>query len=56
MIGISPALAEELAAAIAADPELANSPEKRLDLFYRKHPAWDERLDLLPVYRTDRIP
>jgi hypothetical protein len=56
MIGMSPALAEQLAAAIAADPELAKSPEKRLDLFYRKHPAWDERLDLLPVSRTDRIP
>ena len=43
-------------AAIAADPELAKSPEKRLDWFYRHHPAWDERVNLLPVYRTDRIP
>ena len=56
MIATSPGLADELAKAIAADPELAKSPDRRLDLFYRKSPAWDERLNLLPVYRADRIP
>jgi hypothetical protein len=37
---------------VAADPELARSPERRLDWFYRRHPGWDERVELLPVYRV----
>jgi hypothetical protein len=47
-------LKAELDAAIAADPELAKNPDKRLEMFYRRHPSWDERLNLIPVYRTDR--
>ena len=35
------------------DPEFAASPRARLDFFYRRHPSWDERLNLYPVYRTD---
>ena len=40
-------------AQVAADPALAQSPGKRLEFFYRRHPSWDERLDLYPVFRTD---
>jgi len=54
MIAKDPSLKAELDAAIAADPELAKNPDKRLEMFYRRHPSWDERLNLLPVYRTDR--
>jgi hypothetical protein len=54
MIAKDPRLKAELDAAIAADPELAKNPDKRLEMFYRRHPSWDERLNLLPVYRTDR--
>lgn len=51
-----PALRAQFDAAIAADPALAKDPGKRLEWFYRRHPAWDERFNLLPIYRTDREP
>jgi hypothetical protein len=38
------------------DPKFANDPAGRLRFFYERHPAWDERLNLVPVYRTDRAP
>jgi hypothetical protein len=48
-----PSLRAKFDAAIAADPEMAKSPEKRLEFFYKLHPAWDERVNLLPIYRVD---
>jgi len=36
---------------LAQDPEFAASPQARFDFFYRLSPAWDERLNLYPVYR-----
>jgi hypothetical protein len=38
------------------DPDFAKSPAARRDFFYRRHPSWDERLNLYPVYRIDREP
>jgi hypothetical protein len=38
------------------DAELAKNPRKRLEFFYRRHPSWDERRDLLPVFRQDLPP
>jgi hypothetical protein len=35
------------------DPAFAKSPQARLDFFYRRHPSWDERFNLYPVYRID---
>jgi hypothetical protein len=46
MLEKDPKLRAEFDAAVAADPKL-----NRLEWFYRRHPAWDERVDLLPVYR-----
>lgn len=54
MLAADPTLRAKLDADIAADPELAKTPEKLRDWFYRRHPAWDERHMLLPVYRVDR--
>jgi hypothetical protein len=51
MLAKDPALRATFDAALAADPALAKDPAKRLEWFYRRHPAWDERQDLLPVYR-----
>jgi hypothetical protein len=51
MLAKDPSLRAQFDAALAADPVMAKSPEKRLEWFYRRHPAWDERQDLLPVYR-----
>jgi hypothetical protein len=53
MIANDPSLRAAFDAALAADPELAKSPERRLEWFYRRHPAWDERAFLLPIYKTD---
>lgn len=36
-----------------ADPAFAADPGARLEFFYRRHPSWDERLDLYPVLRLD---
>ena len=52
MLAADPSLQAKLDAAIAADPELAKSPGRRLDWFYKRHPSWDERINLLPIYRT----
>ena len=56
MLAKDPALRAAFDADLAADPELAASPAARLDWFYRRHPAWDERVNLLPVYRAADVP
>jgi hypothetical protein len=38
------------------DAAFAASPEQRLAFFFRRHAAWDERKDLLPVLRLDATP
>ena len=56
MLAKDPSLRARFDADVAADPELARSPARRLDWFYRRHPAWDERENLLPVYRVGADP
>ena len=34
------------------DSRFAGNPAARFDFFYRRHPSYDERLNLYPVYRT----
>ena len=53
MLATDPALADAFARALAADPALAKSPAARLDWFYRRSPAWDEHVNLLPIFRVD---
>jgi hypothetical protein len=53
MIAAKPALKAEFDAAVAADPELAKSTDAKRDWWSKRHPSWDERLNLLPVYRTE---
>ena len=50
-----PKVAAEFAAALK-DPELQKNPAQRLDFFYRRHPSWDERKDLIPILRVDAPP
>lgn len=50
MLAADPALRAAFDAWVAADPQM--SPARRLEFFYRRHPSWDERVDLLPVYRV----
>ncbi|HMG23349.1 MAG TPA: M14 family zinc carboxypeptidase [Kofleriaceae bacterium] len=56
MLTADPKLRAAWDAALAADPELAGSPGRRLDWFYRRSPAWDERVNLVPVYRAQTRP
>jgi hypothetical protein len=48
-----PAVAAEFKQRLADDPAFAASPAARLEFFYRRHPSYDRRLNLYPVYRTD---
>jgi hypothetical protein len=56
MLAHDPAVAADFAKRLASDPAFAADPGARLDYFYRRSPAWDERLNLYPVYRTAREP
>jgi hypothetical protein len=51
-----PAVRQEWEAAVAGDAGLAGSAEARLEWFYRRHASWDERKDLVPVYRVAKEP
>ena len=56
MLAHDPQIAAEFKKRLAEDPTFAASPGDRLDFFYRHSPAWDERLDLYPVYRVAEVP
>jgi hypothetical protein len=47
-----PGAAAEFKKKLAEDPEFAASPQARFDFFYRRSPAWDQQLNLYPVYRV----
>lgn len=48
-----PALAAAFRNRLEHDPAFAGNPHARLEFFARRHPSWDERLNLYPVLRTD---
>lgn len=48
-----PALAEAFRRKVETDAAFAKDPHARLEFFARRHPSWDERLNLYPVLRTD---
>jgi hypothetical protein len=56
MLAADPALRARFEQRLRDDPEFAADPRARLDFFYRRHSAWDTRLDLYPILRTDRAP
>lgn len=53
MLSADPALREEFARRLREEPAFAADPAARLDFFYRRHSAWDERYQLYPVMRSD---
>jgi hypothetical protein len=55
MLAHDPQVAAAFRKRLAEDPQFAANPEARLDFFYRRHPSWDERLNLYPIYRTDGL-
>ena len=48
-----PQVAAEFRRRLDTDETFARDPQARLDFFYRRSPAWDERLNLYPVYRVE---
>ncbi|MFL6585846.1 MAG: M14 family metallopeptidase [Luteimonas sp.] len=56
MLARDPALQTEFEAKLHDDAAFAASPEARLDFFYRRHSAWDDRYNLYPVLRTGTVP
>ena len=56
MLAADPALRAAFEQRLREDRAFADSPNARLEFFHRRHPSWDERLDLYPVMRVDRAP
>jgi murein tripeptide amidase MpaA len=56
MLATDPALRAEFERRLREDATFAGSAQARLDFFYRRHSAWDERFGLYPVYRVDVAP
>ncbi len=52
LLAKDPALRAKFDAAVTADEELAKSAQKKVQWFYKQLPAWDERVNLLPVFRV----
>jgi murein tripeptide amidase MpaA len=50
-----PALAAAFHQKVESDAAFARNPHARLEFFARRHPSWDERLNLYPVMRTDTV-
>ena len=56
MLQTDPKAKDEFERRLREDPEFARSPSARLEFFYRRHPSWDERLNLYPVMRVQSEP
>ena len=56
MLAKDAALAAEFTQKLATDPAFAASPEARLDFFYWRHAAADQRYRVYPVARLDTAP
>ncbi|TCZ88680.1 M14 family zinc carboxypeptidase [Lysobacter sp. N42] len=56
MLVADPALRAEFERRLREDAAFAKDPQARLEFFYRRHAAWDERYGLYPVLRVDRDP
>jgi hypothetical protein len=55
MLAADPGLKVDFEAALK-DPAFAGDPARRLEHFERRHPSWDDRYRLYPVYRVDAPP
>jgi hypothetical protein len=55
MLAEDPALREAFERRLREDAAFAADPAARLEFFYRRHPSWDERYNLYPIYRTATV-
>jgi hypothetical protein len=51
MLEQDPALRKEFERRLHEDASFAGRPEARLEFFHRRHPSWDERYGMYPVFR-----
>ncbi|MFP7721353.1 M14 family metallopeptidase [Lysobacter sp. A3-1-A15] len=56
MLAADPALKATFERRLREDAAFAKDPSARLDFFYRRHSAWDDRFNLYPVLRVDTAP
>ena len=56
MLQADPALRAQFQRKLQAEPAFTANPQARLEFFYRRHPAWDERYGLYPVLRLEQAP
>lgn len=56
MLAADPALRAAFEKRLRDDAAFAGSPQQRLEFFYRRHAAWDDRYGLYPVLRVDQDP
>jgi len=56
MLAKDAALRTEFEKKLASEPAFQQSPEARLDFFYRRHPAYDAQYNCLPIYRAAAEP
>lgn len=56
MLARDPALRAGFEDKLRADAKFAADPNARLEFFYRRHSAWDDRFGLYPVLRVDSAP
>jgi murein tripeptide amidase MpaA len=56
MLARDPQLKAAFEQRLRDDAPFAKSPQARLEFFYRRHTAWDERYGLYPVLRVERSP
>jgi hypothetical protein len=53
MLERDPQVAEEFQLKLTTDSEFAANPAARREFFMRRHPSWDVRYGLYPIYRLE---
>jgi hypothetical protein len=56
MLARDPGLREAFERRLREDAAFAADPFARLDFFYARHAAWDDRFNLYPILRTETLP
>ncbi|MBP8909783.1 MAG: peptidase M14, partial [Pseudoxanthomonas sp.] len=56
MLQADPALRAQFQRKLEDEPAFAADAQARLEFFYRRHSAWDERYGLYPVLRLEQPP
>jgi hypothetical protein len=51
MLASDPKVAAEFKQRLATDAAFAKDPQARLEFFYKRHPSYDQRLNLYPVMK-----